>query len=90
MSCFVLEVLLDAHAGKMHALLIEGGSKGQIGRGFWRADVGMMRARQRPEQRPPLEEDRHAERQIGMMRDAVERAVVEEGVALLDVVEQLR
>lgn len=51
----VLEILLNAHAGKMHALLIDRRREGQIGRRLGRPDVGVMRARQGPEQRSALE-----------------------------------
>ena len=85
----VLEILLAAHAGEMHALFVDGLGIGQIGGGLRRADIGVVGARQRPEERLALEEDRHAERQIGVMGPAIEGAVVEIGVALLDVLEEL-
>ena len=58
----VLEILLAAHAGEMHPLLVDRLGIGQICGGQRRADVGVMRARQRPEHGLALDEDGNAER----------------------------
>ena len=85
----VLAPLLNPHAGEVHALLIERCGIGQVGGGLRRADIGVMRAREHPEERLAVGEDRHAEGHVGVVRDPVIGAVVEEGVALLHVVEEL-
>ena len=84
----VLAPLLNAHAGEVHALLIERRRIGQVGGGLRRAHVGVVRAREHPEERLAVGEDGHAERHVGMVGDAVIGAVVEEGIALLHVVEE--
>ena len=85
----ILAILLNAHAGEVHPLLVERRRVGQVGGGLRRADIGVVRAREHPEERLALGEDRHAEGHVGVVCDPVIGAVVEEGIALLHVVEEL-
>ena len=80
---------LHPHAGEVQPFLEDGLGVGQVGGRDRRADIGVVRARDGPEERLAVEEHRHAEREVRVVRDTRVRAVVEEGVALLDVVEEL-
>ena len=80
---------LHAHAGEVQPLLVDRLGVGQVGGRNRRADIGVMRARDGPEERLAVEEHGDAKREVRVVGDARVGAVVEEGVALLDVVEEL-
>ncbi len=61
---------------------------GQIGCGLRCADVGVVRSREGPEEGLALAKYRNAKCKVGMVGSAVERAVVQVGVAILDVIKK--
>ena len=79
--------LLDADAGEVQPLLVDGGRPRKVSGGKRCAHVGVVAARQCPEAQPALDEDGHDEVQIGMVGGAEIGAVVEKRVAFRDVIE---
>jgi hypothetical protein len=73
----------------MHPLLVDRAGVWQVCGRDGCADVGMMGAGQSPEKRLAVAKNRNAEREVGVVSGARVRAVVEEGIALLDVIEKL-
>ena len=80
---------LHTDAGEMQTLLINRLGVGQVGRRDRRADIGMVGARDGPEERLAVEVHGHAKGEIRVVCDPGVGAVVEEGVALFDIVEEL-
>jgi hypothetical protein len=84
-----LVTLLDADAGEMQTLFIDGRRVREVSGRQRRTHVRVMTARKHPKEMPALDEYRNDHIEIGVMGRAEIRTVVEKGVALGDVVEIL-
>ena len=86
----VLVVALHAHGREdQAAFLVDVARVGHVGRRLRVAAVGLMRLRGGREEMDPLPDHRHEDHVVGRVRVAQVRVVVQEGVAVADVVVQV-